>query len=133
MSAKGRDGCEPRVVSGGSLGVCPARSPPRATGAHPQVGRANSPPTSPGPGSQRGRLRAALWTGNPLFIAGQVLPGPGGAAPRRSSELSVGKAPCRETQGHLLHCSRPPGLRFCLLLTQPPLLSASNSAKSSRL
>ena len=93
-------GVSPRVCQGAPWGVCPARSPPRATGAHPQVGMASSPPAPPGPGSQRGRLRAALWTGNPLFIAGQVLAGPGGAAPR-SSELWVGKAPCRETQGIL--------------------------------
>ena len=57
------------------------------------MGRASGPPAPPGPGSQGGRLRAALWTGNPLFIAGQVLAGPGGKQTGRSNLLVVIQAP----------------------------------------
>ena len=128
VSAKGRDGCEPQGCVRGLPGVsAQPRSPPRATGAHPQVGRASGPQAPPSsPGSQRGRASGGPVDREPASISPALHRR--GSAHRAwrgcSKELWVGKAPCRETQGHLPIVHTP----------GPPLLSASNSAaKSSRL
>lgn len=128
MSAGGRDGCEPQGCVGGCLWGLPSPAPLHAPLERTPRG-AGPAARAPGPCSRGGAAQqAALWTGNPrasqlLFIAGEVLAGPAGAAPR-SSELWGGQGLLQGDPGPPAHCSGPPG---------PPLPSASTSAAESRL
>ena len=114
-------GVSPRGVSGGCLGCLPSPTP-----LHAPLERT---PRWAGPAARRllrpvqaareAGLQAALWTGNPrashlLFIAGEALAGPGGAAPRSCGWARPPAGRPRAT----FPLFTPPGLRFSLLLTQ---------------